>query len=154
MLPDQPGIFQLLYKEIPVILESVVVALQLSGEATHAHVNIAIHFGDIPGVAGQFVLKEPQLAAVVFDIILKFLFLGNDQGSRRPGAGLAEKCPVDRTVRAACPDQVLGRIFAVHDILAVFQPDLFDLVQMEFRLCHLKQPVIELHPPDRVLVGG
>ncbi len=69
---------KLVNQALPLLIEACSLLFQPSSRTANPHIEVTARFGYSPGIAGQAILKKPEMAAWIADRIEEFLFFGDD----------------------------------------------------------------------------
>ena len=135
----------------PVLPDVVPAALHALGDPADAYIEPALLLGHVPGVTGQPVVEEPQVAVAVLPVVLDLVLERDDLQLGGARVQLAEQRAVHRAARAARADQPAAAKRVVYDKAVAVARDAPHVVLLERRARALQQPGVEFEAADGML---
>src|SRR5579863_3454544 len=142
---------ELLGEVRPMGLDVLSGVLDAPGEAADADVEPAALFRHVPGVTGESLVAEPQVAVGILPRVLDLVLERHDLQLMRARVRLLEKTAIDGAARAARADEIAAAILAVDDEPIAVGEDFANVVLLDGHPGALQEPGVELEAADGVL---
>src|SRR5690606_16834725 len=127
----------------PVLADVTVAALDAACHAADAYVQPPVLLRHIPGVAGQPVTEEPEMAVGVLPVVLELVLQSHGLQTLFSRVRLTKERAVDRTTRPTGTDEVGSSECFVDDVRTALVADVPHRVLHDTRARALQQPGIE-----------